>query len=350
MKIKYFLFTLILITLCGCSILGGTSTEYKVVYNGEGNKQKDIEPKKTRNDEPYTIGFVPKIEGIPYFNAVREGALEAGKDLGVKIIYKGPSTASWEEQAQIIEGLIESNVDVIAVAANDPIKLGYALQKAKNRGIKVITWDSDTNPEFRSFFVNMVNPEILGRHLMDVLASEMNENGQYVILTGSSTAANLNDWIKWIDQQNIEYYPNMERVDVIPTNEDPHTAYLATQKVLEKYPDLKGIIGISTVNPPVAAQVVKDKGKTGDIKVIGVSSPLLMKPFLKEGVAQMITLWSPQKLGYLTVSLGNNLLNGESPYSGQQIQNIGIIGYEDDMVIMGQPINISKENVDQYDF
>ena len=109
---------------------------------------------------------------------------------------------------------------------------------------------------------------------MDVLASEINENGKYVILTGSSTAANLNDWIKWMEQQNIEYYPNMEQVDIIPTNEDPHTAYLETQKVIDKYPDLKGIIGISTVNPPVAAQVVKDRGKKGDIKVIGVSSPV----------------------------------------------------------------------------
>ena len=75
-----------------------------------------------------------------------------------------------------------------------------------------------------------------------------------------------------------------------------------------------------------------------------------MKPFLKEGVAQMITLWSPQKLGYLTVSLATNQLNGESPYNGQKIENIGIIRYDGDMVIMGQPINISKENVDQYDF
>ncbi|MBZ5752570.1 autoinducer 2 ABC transporter substrate-binding protein [Metabacillus rhizolycopersici] len=347
---KCFLFPLILIILCGCSVLGNKSTEYEVVYKGEVHKQKAIETKKSHKDEPYTIGIVPKIEGIPYFNAVKEGALEAGKDLGVNIIYKGPSSASWKEQAQIIDEFIERNVDGIAVAANDPLKLGSVLQKARNRGIEVITWDSDTNPEFRSFFVNMVNSEILGRHLMDALATEINENGKYVILTGSSTAANLNDWIKWMEQQNVEYYPNMELVEVIPTNEDPHIAYMTAQKILDKYPDLKGIIGVSTVNPPVAAQVVKDKGKIGDIKVIGVSSPLLMKPFLQEGVAQMITLWSPQKLGYLTVSLATNLLNDESPYNGQQIRNIGVIEYDGDMVIMGQPIDITKENVDQYDF
>ena len=72
MKMKCFLFSLTLIILCGCSILGNKSTGYEVVYNGEVNKQKAIETKKSRKDEPYTIGIVPKIEGIPYFNAVQK--------------------------------------------------------------------------------------------------------------------------------------------------------------------------------------------------------------------------------------------------------------------------------------
>ncbi|MFZ7946553.1 MULTISPECIES: autoinducer 2 ABC transporter substrate-binding protein [Bacillaceae] len=351
MRKKYFLFLFVLFILSGCGVIGDQSSKYEIVYNGEvHNQKKAVETRGPRPGGPYTIALVTKIEGAPYFNAAKMGALEAGEDLGVNVLFKGPSTSSWEEQEQIIEELIEQKVDCIAVAANDPEKLGTVLQRAKDNGIKVITWDADTNPEYRSFYINMVDPEIYGRHLLDLLASEVNEQGSYAITTGSPTAANLNDWIKWIKVHNAEYYPNMKLVEIVPTNEDKNKSYLAAKSLIEKHPDLKGIIGVSTLNPPGAAYAVKDAGKAGKIKVVGVSTPQLMKTALKDGSAQTATLWSPQKLGYLTVRLAKNLLNGEMPHSGQRIQKIGVIEFDNDVVIMDQPIDFTKENVDQYDF
>ncbi|MBK5502690.1 autoinducer 2 ABC transporter substrate-binding protein [Peribacillus sp. TH14] len=344
---KPIFFILFLFILSGCD----HSPEYEVIYSDEEKEPTDVTTRPEENKkDPYTIAIVPKIDGIPYFNAVEEGALEAGNDLGVKVIYTGPPTASSEQQEAIITKLIAKKVDVIAVSANDPYKLGSVLQKAKSKGIKVITWDSDTNASYRSFFVNMVDPEIIGRHVMDTLAIEMEEKGEYAIMTGSPTAANLNTWIDWIQIQQKEYYPTMKLVEVEYTNEDIHKAYAVTQKLFKKYPDLKGIIGISTVNPPAVAQAVKDAGKIGKVAVVGTSTPNLMNAYLQEGAAQTITLWSPQKLGYLTVSLAKNLLNDEIPYEGQNIKNIGLIKFNGDMVIMGEPIDFTKGNVNQYDF
>ncbi|PEZ75491.1 autoinducer 2 ABC transporter substrate-binding protein [Bacillus sp. AFS017274] len=338
-------FILFLFILNGCD----HSSEYEIIYNDEESIDVTTKPVENKKDS-YTIAVIPKIDGIPYFKAVEEGALEAGKDLGVKVIYTGPPTPSSEKQEEIITKLIEKKVDVIAVSANDPYKLGRVLQKAKQKGIKVITWDSDTNASSRSFFVNMIDPEIIGRHVMDTLAIEMEEKGEFAIMTGSPTAANLNTWIDWIQIQQKEYYPTMKLVEVEYTNEDIHKAYKVTQNLFKKYPDLKGIIGISTVNPPAAAQAVKDAGKIGKVAVVGTSTPNLMNEYLQEGASQTITLWSPQKLGYLTVSLAKNLLNDEFPYEGQNIKNIGKIKFNGDMVIMGEPIDFTKGNVNQYDF
>ncbi|WP_144528353.1 autoinducer 2 ABC transporter substrate-binding protein [Peribacillus simplex] len=338
-------FILFLFILNGCD----HSSEYEIIYNDEESIDVTTKPVENKKDS-YTIAVIPKIDGIPYFKAVEEGALEAGKDLGVKVIYTGPPTPSSEKQEEIITKLIEKKVDVIAVSANDPYKLGRVLQKAKHKGIKVITWDSDTNASSRSFFVNMIDPEIIGRHVMDTLAIEMEEKGEFAIMTGSPTAANLNTWIDWIQIQQKEYYPTMKLVEVEYTNEDIHKAYKVTQNLFKKYPDLKGIIGISTVNPPAAAQAVKDAGKIGKVAVVGTSTPNLMNEYLQEGASQTITLWSPQKLGYLTVSLAKNLLNDEFPYEGQNIKNIGKIKFNGDMVIMGEPIDFTKGNVNQYDF
>jgi rhamnose transport system substrate-binding protein len=340
-------FILVLFLLSGCS----QSPSYEVIYNDEETEHSTVISKPEENKkDPYTIALVSKIDGIPYFNAVKEGAMEAGRDLGVNVLYTGPPAASSEQQEEIIMELIEKKVDAIAVSANDPFKLGNVMQEAESKGIKVITWDSDTNSAYRSFFVNIVDPEIIGRHVMDTLAIEMGEKGQYAIMTGSPTAANLNTWIDWFQIQQKEYYPSMKLVEVEYTNEDIHKAYAVTQNLLKKYPDLKGIIGISTVNPPAAAQAVKDARKIGKVVVVGTSTPNLMNAYLKEGAAQTITLWSPQKLGYLTVNLARNLLSDELPYDGQHIENIGNIKFNGNMVIMGEPIDFTKENVDQYDF
>jgi len=338
---------LLFLVVSGCGGIFTNKTEYEVVYTeellqkGEENLDKSV----------YTIAIIPKVINIPYFNAVEEGAIEAGKDLGVNVIFKGPAVADSQQQIHIIEDIMQSGeVDVIAVSANDPEELIPILKKAQRNQIKVITWDADTLPEGREFFINMVNPETLGRHLMDTLAWNVDEEGEFAIMTGSRSASNLNEWLMWIQKQQQEYYPNMKLVEIAATDDDPNKAYLIAKQLIKDYPNLKGIIGNSSVGPPAAAQAVKESGKAGKISVVGLSPPNPMNEYLKNGSAQVITLWSPKKLGYLTVALSKNILLGTDPYDNQEISGVGKIRMLEDMVIMGEPIDFTKENVDQYDF
>ncbi|MFC0274474.1 autoinducer 2 ABC transporter substrate-binding protein [Metabacillus herbersteinensis] len=344
---KILWYQIFLLIVSGCSPSLPNNNEYKVVYSNE-----PLQPENESQEvKEYTIAIIPKVINIPYFNAIEEGAIEAGKDLGVNVIYKGPSIADSTQQIKIINDLIENEeVDVIAISANDPEKLIPILKKAQRNQIRVITWDADTLPEGREFFINMVNPETLGRHLMDTLAWNVGEEGEFAIMTGAHSASNLNEWLKWIQTQQEEYYPNMKLVDISATDDDPHKAYVIAQQLLNDYPDLKGIIGNSSVGPPAAAQAVMEAGKSGEIAVVGLSSPNPMNEYLKDGSAQVITLWSPKKLGYLTVSLSKNILTGSLPYDNQEIPGVGKIRMIDDMVIMGEPIDFTRENVDQYDF
>ncbi|ULT58334.1 autoinducer 2 ABC transporter substrate-binding protein [Neobacillus drentensis] len=309
-----------------------------------------MQKQKISRKEDYTIAIVPKVSGIPYFNAVKEGAIEAGADLNLNVLFEGPPIADWKQQRNIIEDFIQRDVDLIAVSANDPERLGPILQKAREKGIKVITWDSDTDPKYRELFINMVDPENLGRHLMDNLASQMGEKGEYAILTGSHAAANLSEWMNYIIEQQEEVYPKMTLVEVVETEDNPQKSYLDAEKLLKTYPDLKGILGSSSVGPPAAAQAVQDVGKAGRVTITGLSTPNLMRTYLKNGSSQMITLWSPKKLGYLTVSLAKELLNGDKLKDGQHIAKVGNIKIKGDSVIMGLPIDFTRENIDQYDF
>jgi rhamnose transport system substrate-binding protein len=337
------IFTLLfLLFASGCS----KRPEYEIVYS-KGEVKSPLVKSERRE---VTIALVPKVINIPYFNAVEEGAKEAGEELGISVIYKGPTGADSTQQIKIINELIDQKVDVIAVSANDPDKLVPILKKAQSRNIKVITWDSDTHSSSREFFINMVDPETLGRHLMDTLAWNVNEEGEFAIITGAYSAANLNKWLNWITIQQKEYYPKMNLVKVVASDDDPQKAYILAKELLSTYPNLKGIIGNSSVGPPAAAQAVKELGKAEKVAVVGLSPPNPMNQYLKEDFAKIVTLWSPKKLGYLTVVLASNLLDGKLPHDRQKIPQVGKISVMDDIVIMGEPIDFTKENVDQYDF
>ncbi|MFB5763543.1 autoinducer 2 ABC transporter substrate-binding protein [Paenibacillus medicaginis] len=342
---KLLLPILVFIFVSACQ--DGDGIQYDIIYRmKEAKPPMEIEETQRK----YTIGIVPKVMEIPYFNVAKDGAMEAAQDLNVNIIYDGPPIADAEQQIHVIKELIERKVDVIAVSANDPLKLIPVLTKAKQQGIRVITWDADTLPEAREMFVNMVDSETLGRHLLDTLAWTMGEKGEYAIMTGSRSAANLNEWINWIQYQQEQFYPKLKLVDIVTTDDNPQKAFEVAQGLMEAHPNLKGIIGNSSVGPPAAAQAVKEAGKSGDIKVVGLSTPNLMKAYLHNGSAQMATLWSPKKLGYLTVVLAKNILEGHMPFDGQEIDNVGNIRVAGDVVIMGEPVDFTKENVDQYDF
>ncbi|WP_028608880.1 autoinducer 2 ABC transporter substrate-binding protein [Paenibacillus harenae] len=324
---------------------------YKVIYSMESGPSSAPSSYAAKNNESdYIIGVVPKVMDIPYFNVVETGVMEAAEDLGVEVIYEGPPIADTQRQIKIIQDLIDRQVDALAISANDPEKLLPVLMEAKQKGIQIITWDSDTVREGRQFFVNMVDPETLGRHLMDTLAWNTAERGEFAIMTGSASAATLNEWIKWMLAQQQEFYPGMKLLEITATDDDPQRAYEAASRLLADHPGLAGIIGISSVAPPAAAQAVKEAGMLGRVKTVGLSTPTLMAGYLHDGSAQVATLWSPKKLGYLTVVLAKNLLDGKKPYNGQDIDNVGNIRVNGDHVIMGEPVDFTKENVDQYDF
>ena len=148
---KIFASALTLAMLLAVTACGGGSKE-EPAKDGESKEkteavettEKEAEGEQTSGDGEFTIAIMPKLLGIPYFTQTGEGALKAGKELGVKVIYTGPTKADAAEQVKMIEDLINKGVDAIAVAPNDPAAVLPVLQKAKDAGILVLDWDSPT--------------------------------------------------------------------------------------------------------------------------------------------------------------------------------------------------------------
>lgn len=321
----------------------------QIIYNDQKKEQQIKQINHDVRVKPYTIALVPRFEGDSYYKAAEAGAKEAADQLGVNLIFTGPPVADPDQQIKVIENLIEKKVDVIAVAATDPFKLLPVLNKARIQGIKVITWDSDTDSTGRDFFVNAVNPETLGTTLMDNLAMNLKEKGEFAIITNSYSASNTSEWIKWMKIEQEKYYPNIKLVRIMINNDSYQKSYEITKYLLKSYPNLSSIVSVSPEATPAAAEAVTEVGNS-KVKVLGLSLPHEIRNYINDGVIINGTTWNPKELGFLTVSVAKSYINGSVPIDQQKVPNVGIIKVLDNVISMGPPIIFSKENLNQYDF
>ena len=115
------------------------------------------------------------------------------------MLFDGPTNTDAAKQNEIVENWITLGVDAIAAAAENRDGLSSALKKAQAKGIKVVTYDSDAQPEARNFFVNQATAQGIGETLMDTAAQLCGEEGDFAIITATLTAANMNEWRKHIE-------------------------------------------------------------------------------------------------------------------------------------------------------
>jgi rhamnose transport system permease protein len=297
------------------------------------------------------IAMMPKAKGDPYFVSCRVGAEEAAREAKVELIWDGPTGLDPAKQNEVVEGWITRRVDAIAVAVENQAGISTVLRKARDHGIKVLTWDADAAPDARDFFINQATPEGIGFTLTDEAARLLKGKGEFAIITGALSAANQNLWIGFIKQRVASKHPGLKLLTVRPSDDDRDKAFTETQTVLKVYPGVNLIMSIAAPAVPGAAEAVQQANRR-DVNVIGLSLPNLCKKYIHDGVVQDIVLWNTKNLGYLTVNTAAQLVQGKlrpgvTSFEAGRLGKIEIRGSE---VILGAPMIFDKTNVDQFDF
>ena len=304
--------------------------------------------------EQAQICVMPKLTGIPYFNAAEQGAREAAEELGVNLTYNGPSEARAADQVQMIEQMIQQQCDAISVAANDPQALAPAMNQASEAGIETSAWDADVNEEAREYFVNQATFEAIGQQMVDIMAEETGGQGEFLVVTGSLTAPNQNAWIEEMRKYMDQEYPEMSIASVEPGEEDLQLGIDVTRNYLRANPDTAGVFGLTTVALPGAAEAVQQLGLQDQVAVTGLSTPNQAKPYVESGTINKFVLWNPVDLGYLAVHVANRQVNGNMPSEEGATFEAGRLGEVEmiapDVVLLGPPLVFTQENIDEYDF
>jgi rhamnose transport system substrate-binding protein len=307
------------------------------------------------NGESYVLYMIPKNVGNPVFDLANKGMQAAAAELGDTTQFEGSAEADPQQQVQVINSAVAQSPGALIVSANDPDAILPALQNAKEEGVEVVTFDSDSNPEGRTVFASTPAPQNVGETQIEMCGSQIDYSGDIAILSATATATNQNTWIEFMKETLAqEKYANMKLVTTVYGNDDPTKSTEEAQGLLQAYPNLKCIIAPTTVGIAAAARVVTQQNKCDAVIVTGLGLPSEMREYVKSGCVKQNALWSFEDLGYLAAQAAHAVLAGDVTGAEGESFTAGKLGEvtidENGAVYLPELLIFTPENIDQYQF
>lgn len=307
-------------------------------------------------DGPLQGLHVPKFMGSAFFASVNEGVQEAAAEMSppASIRYDGPNVARVDEQIAFVENYINQNIAGILLASNDGVALAPALKRALERGIAVVTYDSDVQADARTWFVNQALHNQVAKYLIDIIAEQTGGKGNFAIITSTFNTPVQARWIAEMGAYTAKCYPELKWLETVEAQEDNALSFNQAVQLINKYgDDLDGLISMTGTATPAAMQAVEEAGLCGKLPVTGLALPNSVASYLNSGCAQKAVLWSTKDLGYAAAQVLNAVVRGELTKEAKSVK-AGRLGelkvLNGSQVLLGDPLVFTKDNVGDYDF
>jgi rhamnose transport system substrate-binding protein len=301
--------------------------------------------------------MLPKNLGNPYFDTSTSGAETAAEEVGATIEQVGPETGDDPAgQVPFINTVAQQGADGLIVSANDPEAICDAIGEARDAGVKVVTFDSDTNPDCRDLFINQATSEGIAAKQLELISEQIGGSGEIAILSAAANATNQNAWIEMMEAEleSNPDYADIKLVDTVYGDDQDQKSFDQTEALLQNHPDLKGIISPTTVGIAAAARYLSESEFKGKVALTGLGTPNQMRPFVEDGTVEAFALWNPGDLGYLAVYATEALVNGDITGEEGDTFEAGELGeFEvgaDGVVLLGEPFTFNADNIDDFDF
>ncbi len=300
------------------------------------------------------ITFLPKNLGNPYFETSNKGGEEAITEFGGTFEQVGPSEATPTSQVQYIQTAAQQGVGGLVISANDPSAICDALDEARSAGVKVVTFDSDTDAKCRDLFINQATAEGIAKAQVDLISEQIGDSGQVAVLSAAANATNQNAWIELMKSDLAANHPNIELVDVVYGDDDDQTSFDRTAALLQTYPNLKGIVSPTTVGIAAAGRYLSTSEFKGKVALTGLGTPNQLREYVQDGTITSFALWNPADLGYLSAYATKALIDGTITGKEGDSFEAGKLGTfkvgADATVLLGDPFVFTKENIGDFDF
>jgi len=256
------------------------------------------------NGKKFTIAMIAKSSTNPVFLAARTGAEAAAKEqsaktgLDVQVNWLTPPQEDGQVQAQRIQQAVNDGADAILISCSDAGKVNGAIDDAVNRGVPVMTFDSDA-PQSKRFAFYGVDDMKTGQMVMSELAKMMNGKGKIGILAGNQNAPNLQRRVQGVKEEAAKT-PGIQILGTFNHIETPQDAAAEVVRVGNAYPDINGwamIGGWALFTPSLVKDLDPNRVKIVSVDALG--SELV---YIDKGIAPVLLAQPVYQWGYVGVN------------------------------------------------
>jgi ribose transport system substrate-binding protein len=296
--------------------------------DGSGGAMKDeFGPIKTgtvaKDVKKPKIAFV--TNGIASFWVVAQaGAEKAGEDVNADVLIKMPAEGV-ADQKRILQDLQTQGVDGIAVSPIDPKGQKDLLNEVGESTI-YITHDSDAPFTNRIAYIGVDNYDA-GRLCGKLVKEAIPDGGEVMIFVGRLEQLNAKLRRQGVIDELMDRSHDPNRYDnpgapvvgdkytVVDTRTDQFDFAKAkgeAQDAINKYPDLKCMVGLFAYNPPLILDAVKEADQSKKIKIVAFDEEDGTLQGIKDGVIHGTVVQDPYEYGYQSVKLLSELARGDA--------------------------------------
>ncbi|HTQ53449.1 MAG TPA: substrate-binding domain-containing protein [Bryobacteraceae bacterium] len=260
-----------------------------------------------------TIAVVPKATSHLFWVSVQAGAIAAGRELNVDVLWNGPATETdYARQVEIVDSMIARQVDGLAVAAQDRTTLNGALDRAAQAHIPVTVFDSGVDSTNYLTFLATNNYQA-GEMAARKLGALLKGKGKIAMLMHAPGSKSTMDREAGFEECLTKNFPGIHIVARQFSMSDRAKAVDATENFLTAQPDLDGLFASAEPGSVGAALALKSRGVAGKVKLVAFDASDELVQDLRDGSIDALVAQDPFRMGYEAVKTLVNKLHGIDP-------------------------------------
>ncbi len=251
--------------------------------------------------ESGSIEVITKGTDYEFWNVLSQGLMDGAEEFNYKLTFESPNDGKdVDTQIQLVKDAIKNGADAIVIAPLDAMRLNKVIEKAVNKGIPVITIDSDVTTSKKTAFIGTNNENfgaVAARHLADDIGG-MGEIAMVSRIKGDQiTDVRTNGFQKEIEN----HYQHISIVDLVYSGGDEKVAYDEANRLIAEHPNLKAIYATDERDVIGVAKAISEHNLKDRISVVGFDYSEASSEYLLDGTIDGTMIQNPYNMGYLAV-------------------------------------------------
>ena len=204
---------------------------------------------------------------LPYWQEAQAGFQDAGRVLGVKADFTGPTSYSPDEELDAFQKAVDKRPAGILISPARPEIFKSAIDSAIKAGIPVVCVDSDAHDSRRILFVGTDNFRA-GNDSGKRMAELLHGQGRVVLITIPGQL-NLDERLRGVNE-TFKKYPNIKVVETLDDKGDSAKANDQISALLEAKEKFDGILCLEASGGPGAAEALHRLDLAGKIMIVAM--------------------------------------------------------------------------------